>query len=243
MDTHEHRRMAEHEEWYWWHLARESIVRRMIKRFGPDSPRILDVGCGTGATTASLLPFGPVLGLDIGDTALRLARERNVTVTRANAVDLPVRNESFDIVVALDVLEHLDDDVAAVRSIRNALEPGGILVATVPAYECLWSPHDEAVGHKRRYVRSRLERSLVAGGLQVEVCTYVMAAILPLAAAFRLAGRILPHNAGPSESDYPAMPAFLNTLLTHITSFDGRLIEWFNLPFGLTVLAVARRTD
>ncbi len=243
MDAREHQRMAEHEEWYWWHLARKAIVQRVIQRHAPASPRILDVGCGTGATTASLLCFGPVVGLDIGDAALRLARQRNVTVTRSNAVDLPVRNQSFDVVVALDVLEHLDDDVAAIKSIRNTLTPNGILIATVPAYEFLWSGHDVALGHKRRYARGGLKQALEAGGLKVEVCSYVMAAILPVAAVIRLADRILPGRSTERQSDYPAVPAVLNTLLTHISAFDGRLIEWFNLPFGLTVLAVARRTD
>jgi len=243
MDAHEHQRMAEHEEWYWWHLARKAIVHRLIRRHAPASPRILDVGCGTGATTASLLCFGPVIGLDIGEAALRRARQRNLTVTRSNAVHLPLRNESFDVVVALDVFEHLDDDVAAIRSIRNTLAPDGVLIATVPAYEFLWSSHDIALGHKRRYVRGRLIQALEAGGLKVEVCSYVMAAILPVAAVIRLADRILPGRSAQRQSDYPAVPTFLNTLLTHVSAFDGRLIEWFNLPFGLSVLAVARRTD
>ena len=215
----------------------------MIRRHAPASPRILDVGCGTGATTASLLGFGPVVGLDIGDAALRLARQRNVMVTRSNAVDLPVRNQSFDVVVALDVLEHLDDDVAAIRSIRNTLAPDGVLIATVPAYEFLWSSHDVALGHKRPYARRRLKQALEAGGLKIEVCSHIMAAILPVAAVIRLANRILPWRSTERQSDYSTLPAVLNSLLTHVSAFDGRLIEWFNLPFGLSVLAVARRTD
>jgi SAM-dependent methyltransferase len=241
MDTREYTRLAEHEEWYWWHRAREMIVRRVLQRHAPANARILDVGCGTGATTASLRPFGSVLGLDIGSEALGHAHERNLPVARSSAAQLPVPPGAFDVVVALDLLEHLDDDVAAAGEIRAALAPGGFLLATVPAYPFLWSSHDIALEHRRRYTRRQLRDVLERAGFEVELCSYMMSAILPAAMAVRLAERLRPRAQPPAESGYLPLPSFLNSLLTHLVGLDGYLVRWLNLPFGLSVLALARR--
>jgi SAM-dependent methyltransferase len=241
MDTHEYARLAEHEEWYWWHRAREMIVRRVLRRHAPANARILDVGCGTGATTASLRPFGSVLGLDIGSEALTRARERNLPVARSSAARLPVPPGAFDVVVALDLLEHLDDDVAAAGEIRAALAPGGFLLTTVPAYSFLWSSHDIALEHRRRYARRQLRKVLERAGFELELCSYVMTAILPAAMAMRLAERLLPRAQRPAESGYLPLPSLLNSLLAHLVGLDGYLVRWLNLPFGLSVLALARR--
>ena len=241
MDTREYTRLAEHEEWYWWHRAREMIVHRVLARHAPADARILDVGCGTGATTASLRAFGSLLGLDISSEALGRAHERNLLVARSSAVQLPVPPGTFDVVVALDLLEHTDDDVAAAAEIRAALAPGGLLLATVPAYPFLWSRHDIALEHRRRYTRRQLRDVLERGGFEVELCSYVMSAILPAAMAVRLAERLRPRTQPPAESGYVPLPSLLNSLLTHLVGLDGYLVRWLNLPFGLSVLALARQ--
>jgi SAM-dependent methyltransferase len=241
MDAREHARLAEHEEWYWWHRGRELIVQRVLRRHAPAQARILDTGCGTGATTASLRAFGSVLGLDIGSEALTRARERNLPVARSSVTRLPVPPGSFDVVVALDLLEHVDDDIAAAVEMRAALAPGGFLLATVPAYRFLWSSHDIALEHRRRYTRRQLLDVLERAGFEVELCSYVMSAILPAAVAVRLAERLSPRAQRPAESGYPPVPAFLNSLLTHLVGLDGYLVRWLKLPFGLSVLALGRR--
>ncbi len=241
MEAAEHDRLAEHEEWYWWHRARERIVHRVLERWAPPRPRILDVGCGTGLTTASLRRFGPVVGVDLGPEALRRARQRSLPVARSCADPLPVPSQHFDVVVALDVLEHLDDDVAAAREILRALVPGGLLVATVPAYAFLWSSHDVALGHKRRYRRGQLRDVLLRAGFALERCSYVMSAILPAAALLRLAERLRPARQEPARSGYVPVPRMVNEVLTRVVGFDGRLVQRAVLPFGLSVLAVARR--
>jgi SAM-dependent methyltransferase len=241
MNPREHARLAEHEEWYWWHRARERVVHRILRRVAPPNARILDVGCGTGATSASLRRFGPVLGMDVGSEALSRARQRGLLVTRSSATRLPVRGGAFDVVVALDVLEHLDDDAAALREIREALEPGGALLATVPAYPFLWSSHDVALGHRRRYLRRQLIERLRDTGFELELCSYVMSSILPAAMAMRLAERLLPAGRRKSQSGYVPLPAPLNGLLTRLAAFEGYLLRWLRLPFGLSIVALARR--
>lgn len=241
MDAAEHARLAEHEEWYWWHRARERIVHRVLEHWAPPHPRILDVGCGTGHMTASLQRFGTVVGVELGSEALAIARSRGLQVARSLAMPLPVPRNAFGVAVALDVLEHLDDDAAAAREILACLEPGGVFVATVPAYMFLWSSHDVALGHRRRYRRRQLRDLLEAAGFVIERCSYVMSAVLPLAAALRLAERFRPGTDQPATSGYVGLPRALNELLTRVVGLDGRLVRHVVLPFGLSVLAVARR--
>jgi len=241
MDAREHERLAHFEEWYWWHRGRRAIVQRLLARHAPSTARILDVGCGTGATTLGLRQFGAVVGMDIGGRALEVARERGISVARASAAQLPARSDSFDLVVALDVLEHLEDDVAAAREMRAALRPGGLLLATVPAYPFLWSGHDEALGHRRRYRRRQLLGVLERAGFEVVLCSYAMSSILPAAIVVRLAERWARRGPPRRESGYIAVPAPINRLLSWITSTESHLLRWITLPFGLSLAVVARR--
>jgi SAM-dependent methyltransferase len=234
-------RLADFEEWYWWHRARQTIVRRVLRRYAPPRAEILDLGCGTGATSAELLPFGGVIGLDVGAAALRHARRRGLAVAQASGERLPVRDAAVDVVVALDVLEHLDDDRGALAEIRRVLRPGGLLLATVPAYAFLWSSHDEALGHRRRYARGELRRRIAEAGFEIRLCSYVMASILPIAIAVRLSQRLRRRKA-PPQSGYIALPRPVNDLLAHVAGLDGLIVPIVPLPFGLSIIAVARRS-
>lgn len=241
MEAREHERLAHFEEWYWWHRGRRAIVQRLLELYAPPSARILDVGCGTGATTLRLGRFGAVVGMDIGRRALEVAGKRGIPVAQASAARLPARAGAFDLVVALDVLEHLEDDLAAAREMRAALRPGGLFVATVPAYPCLWSSHDEALGHMRRYRRRQLVATLERAGFEIDFCSYVMASILPAAVVVRLYERWVRHGSAQRESGYVRVPALLNSLLAWITSSGSLLLPWIRLPFGLSLAVVAHR--
>ena len=178
MRTDELRQLAEAEESYWWHRGRQRIVRRVLTRYVAPNSRILDVGCGPGGTTKSYSGANHVLGVDASDESTRLARGRGLEVALMDATHLATRAQSWDAIVALDLIEHVDDDVAALREMREALRPGGTLVATVPAYQFLWSSHDEAVGHRRRYTKGQLERVAREAGFEVVLGAYVMSSIL-----------------------------------------------------------------
>jgi SAM-dependent methyltransferase len=240
LESEELERMAGFEEWYWWHVARQSIVRRMLRRYAPPRARMLDVGCGTGATTAALANLGTISGIDRGPAALRHARARGLAVALGSAENLPARSAAFDVVVALDVLEHLDDDRRALLEIRRVLRPGGILVSTVPAYAFLWSSHDEALGHRRRYRRPQLRERLRSAGFEIALCSYIMGSILPVAIVVRLADRLL-RRGRSARSDYPALPRVLNTALARVVGLGGVLAPFVPLPFGLSIISVARR--
>ena len=240
MESDELERMARFEDWYWWHTARRTIVRRILRRFAPPRARILDLGCGTGATTASLAEFGAVCGIDMGPAALKHASARGLAVARGSAEHVPLRASALDVVVALDVLEHLDDDRRALREILRVLRPGGILLATVPAYTFLWSSHDDAIGHRRRYVRSELRERVAAAGFEIPLCSYIMGSVLPIAVVVRLAERLRPRR-GPPQSSYPELPRAVNAVLARVAALGGQLAPIVPLPFGLSIMIVARR--
>ena len=240
MKAEELERLASFEEWYWWHRGRRKIICRILQRYAPPHARILDVGCGTGATTAALSRFGGVSGLDMGLDALRHAHARGLPVARGSAENLPVGDATLDVVVALDVLEHLDDDRRALGEILRVLRPGGLLLATVPAYPFLWSSHDVALGHRRRYRRAELRERLSTAGFEITLSSYVMGSILPAAIVVRLAERLW-RRQGPAESGYLTLPRPLNDLLARVVGLDGYLVRIMVLPFGLSVVAVARR--
>ena len=176
----------------------------------------------------------------MGPAALRHARARGLSVARGSAEKLPVRAAALDVVVALDVIEHLDDDRLALREMLRVLRPGGVLLATVPAYAFLWSSHDEALGHRRRYLRPQLRERVLDAGFEIALCSYIMGSILPIAIAVRLAERVL-RRRGPAQSDYPTLPRFLNDALARLVGLGGHVAPIVSLPFGLSIMVVARR--
>jgi SAM-dependent methyltransferase len=244
MDAAEIARLARYEDWYWWHRARRSIIEVLLRQAvrGTEN-RILDVGAGTGATSLALRRFGTVLGIDLSPEAMQIARDRGLAVARMDATRLALPAAGFDVVVALDVLEHLEDDVACVRELVRVLRPGGVLLVTVPAYNWLWSSHDVANRHLRRYRRHSLRRVLQQGDLDIEVCSYVMLSMLLPAAVYRLLER-LPGRRRPDEEaevHFTPVPPLINSLLAHVASWGGHLAGRVWLPFGLSIAAVARR--
>src|SRR5262245_33534027 len=244
MDAAEIARLARYEDWYWWHRARRSIIEVLLRNAlsGTDN-RILDVGAGTGATSLALRKFGTVLGIDLSAEAMEIARDRGLAVARMDATALAVPSATFVVVVALDVLEHLEDDAALMHELVRVLKPGGVLLVTVPAYKWLWSSHDVANHHWRRYTRRSLRHVLEGGGLHIEICSYVMLSMLLPAAAYRLMER-LPGRSRPDEDaevHFTQVPAPLNEALAHVASWGGHLAGHLWLPFGLSIAAVARR--
>jgi SAM-dependent methyltransferase len=144
-------------------------------------------------------------------------------------------------VVALDVLEHIPDHAAAAREIARTLVPGGLVYVTVPAYRALWSSHDVALMHQRRYVAREVRDLLRAAGLETVHLTYTVSTYLPLAWGVRTLRRRLRPN-GPPRTDIVPTPPWLNTLLRGYLEAEGRAALKLPAPFGLTVFAVARRT-
>jgi len=243
MQQHTYSIMYEVEGRHWWFAGRrriiESFLRRICKKLGSKSPHILDVGCGTGANLEMLSQFGDAEGVDVSAEALAFCRERGLTkVRQGEAEHLPYDDGSFDLVTGLDVVEHLDDDVAGLKEMRRVLRPGGYVLLFVPAFMFLWGVQDDISHHRRRYTRSGLEHAIRAAGFEIERITYAnITFFMPI-----LVGRLLMRVTGfrPASENNLTIGA-LNGILGRILGAESSILQRVNLPFGVSAICVARR--
>lgn len=233
------------EDTHWWFAGRRAVVFDELRRrlaAAPDSgdrPRVLDLGCGTGRNLVELQRLGEAFGLDIEAKALEYCRRRGMrSVAQARAEDLPFRDESFDVVTALDLLEHLDDDVAGAREIYRVLRPGGTFLAFVPAYRWLWGPQDEVSHHRRRYTPRRLASAVRRAGLRIRRLTHANLFLLPLI----LAGRTYLRASGRQvASENGLHPGWVNPILKAIFTSERHVLRRADLPLGVSILCVATK--
>jgi SAM-dependent methyltransferase len=231
--------MAAVERGHWWFRAKRALVVDQLARFEAADGPLLDVGCGTGGLLEALADERTVMGAELDPRAIALAADavQGARLVRASAAALPVRSDAVAAVTALDVVEHLDDDVAALRELGRAAHRGLVVVA-VPAYPWAWSDHDVRLGHRRRYTRRTLEEAARAAGLEVLRTTYFHSWVAPIALVVRRTpvGRLLRGTAEEASFVHPVV----NRLLTGVTALERRILRRTDLPFGLSVLLVAR---
>jgi len=231
------------DEHHWWYRGRRRVIRAELDRLPlPEHARVLDAGCGSGRTLVELVDYGAVSGIELNTDAASLARDRELGEVRVGRLEeLPWDDATFDLITCLDVIEHVPDDVAALAELWRVCRPGGWLLVTVPAYQALWSRHDEANHHYRRYSRSMLRGSARAGGFQVERLTSFNSLLLAPAAAVRLAQRRMGTHNGYTN-DLELGPAWLNDVLERPLALEANwLARGRTLPLGLSLLAVLRR--
>lgn len=249
MERQEYHTLHDIEETYWWHVGRRNILSTVLKRFiSTPVDTIVDVGCGTGADHALLKDFGKkVIGFDTSDDALTYCRSRGWTsVSRIEADHpLPLADHSVDLITLLDVVEHVERDTTLLRDVLRTLKPSGHAVITVPAYGWLWSEHDEALHHYRRYTLKRFMRQLTAVGFEVTLASYVIVFSFPIVVLFRALNGVKNILSGKTsvssrETSYLRLPQILNALFTRILTWEGKLLRWIRFPFGTSLLIVAR---
>jgi SAM-dependent methyltransferase len=231
------------DEHHWWYRGRRRVIRAELDRLAlPPGARVLDAGCGSGRTLQELVDYGQVSGLELNAEAAELARGRGLgEVMIGRLEELPWDDGTFDLITCLDVIEHVPDDVAALIELRRVCRPGGWLLVTVPAYQALWSRHDEANHHYRRYSRPRLRGAVAAAGWRIERVSAFNSLLLGPAAAVRLAQRRLSTGNGDT-SDLDLGPAWLNDVLEWPLALEARwLAHGRTLPAGLSLLALLRR--
>jgi len=242
MNFVEYERMFVNEDQYWWFLARRELILELLEGLPGGAERertILDIGCGTGANAAAFQRFGQVVGLDLSPLALDCSRRRGLrTLVQGGAEAIPIADRSAEVVVATDVIEHLDDDLAALREFHRVLKPGGRALVTVPAYEFLWSEHDDAMMHRRRYTRGLLRRRAETAGFEVERITHHTSLLFPLAL-----GRLLKRKprSRPPESLVTPVPRTLHHALLAIQRLERRLLRRLDFAWGLSLAAILRR--
>ncbi len=232
-------RMADHDERHWWYTARRQILETLIRREvrPPAKARILEVGCGTGHSLPMLRRFGEVDAVEIDPSSRAKAAQRLGKPVHDSRLPelhgLPAG--TFDLICALDVIEHIADDHATVASLAARLKPGGKLLLTVPAHQWMWSGHDVANHHHRRYSRGGLRALLTNSPLKVEHVGYFNSLLFPLAVASRFAGKLR----GKDDSDDALPPRPVNALFAAVFAAERHLVGRVPLTPGLSLFAIA----
>ena len=235
---------AEIEAVHWWFVGRRELFARLLTESGlAQDCDALDIGTSTGTNLRMLghLGFRHVTGLDTSPEAARYCQEKGLgQVEVGDVCALPFADQSFDVVLATDVLEHVDDDCAALREIRRVLRQGGRALITVPAFSSLWGPQDDLAHHKRRYVRGQLLDAIDRANLRVRRSFYFNYILfVPIWLARRILSVIKPALRSENEINTPA----LNRVLTWIFRVDVRTAERISPPFGVSALALVERVD
>jgi SAM-dependent methyltransferase len=224
---------------HWWFLGRKHLLRALLGSAVVRDLLILDAGCGTGLAEDVLDPLGTVIGIDVAPEALcDRASTCPERLCLASIDPAPFRSGIFDLVVALDIIEHIEDDAAALREMHRLCRPGGRLLITVPAYDWLRSAHDEALGHYRRYSVRQIADLMRDAGFRPTKVSYSVTAPFPAAVAFRFLRRLLRSSGG---SDMFEVPRLINSAMTALMRLEAALIKRVNLPFGLSVVAIGIR--
>lgn len=239
MNDREYDRMFELEDQYWWFVGRRRLALQWVESSVPSQAPILDFGCGTGVVMSELARRAPVVGIDMSEKALRYCKSRDLTnLVQARGEHVPLQSGTFGGVVALDIFEHIEDDSLAFREAFRLLQPGGALVLSVPAFQSLWGPHDVALHHFRRYTRHELRSKLEKAGFRVERCSYAVFFLFPIVLAIRVLEK---RRKDQAKASLPAVPAWANRFLIGLQTFEGRLVQKVTLPWGSSVVAIARK--
>jgi SAM-dependent methyltransferase len=231
--------MAELDQRHWWYRARREVLAALIRRLArpPAGAQVLEIGCGTGHNLPMLAQFGEVHALELDEEARTHAQRRlGREIMSAPLPELAgVPDRAYDLIGAFDVIEHIDDDAAAVRSIAGKLKRGGKFVMTVPAHSWMWSAHDVVNHHKRRYSKRALKALIGASPLRLEGIGYFNSLLFPAAVAERLSSKLR----GKDDANVKLPPAPLNTILERTFASERHLVGRVPLPPGLSLYAVA----
>lgn len=229
----------------WWFRVRRNLIFALLKKYLPAATRkteILDFGCGSGFLVGELQKLGyEASGLDRSAEAIDYGTGRgirNLKIQQGDKIDFP--DGRFNLVLALDVLEHIKDDARAIREIERVLKPGGWVIITAPAYMFLWGVQDEVSRHFRRYSRSELVNKFKSSSsLKIIKQSYFNTLLFPPIALFRLVSKLLPKP--KRESDFEIGGGFVNSVFYYIFNLESDLLKYLNFPFGVSILLVAKK--
>jgi SAM-dependent methyltransferase len=237
MDEYLYRRFYEIEQRHWWFVARQDILCRYIETVLklPHDAHVLDVGCGTGAMLKELSKRYVAYGVDSSDTAIAYCNKRGLHNTFVGNLDALPENETFHLITFFDVIEHIDNDIDVLCEAFKLLNEGGSVLITVPAYQWLWSKHDELNHHKRRYTMHRLALTVQRSGFQLIHMTYFNTLLFPLAVIRRMWDKMLNDNV----DDLALPPAIINKLFLEVFRLEKVLVPHLVLPFGVSILCHA----
>lgn len=237
--------MSDVEENNWWHEGRRRILCDTIELVlkNVKNPMILDVGCGTGGTSNAFLKLGNLIGTDFSFAALKLASKKGLeNIFRSTLTDIPLKNNSFDVITAFDVIEHVKDDSTVLLELKRLIKYNGHLVITVPAFQFLWSEHDVALSHFRRYTISTLTKVLNDSGFEIVRISYFVSFIFPPYALYRILTRNSINKEKP-KTVKRTFPKSINNLFLKFILIENKLLKKIDLPFGISLICIARKKN
>lgn len=250
MEVAEYKKMFDQEDRHWWFQGRYELVKRVLERHAPKPEGrpldMLDIGCGTGLFLQRWGAGKNAVGLDFSREGLKFTRTRGLSrLVCGDAQKIPFAAERFDLVTAFDLVEHVDRDGDLVAEVHRVLRPGGVFMATVPAHPFLWSQHDVALHHKRRYVYKQFNALFDPAKWNRKRFTFAFATIFPAAAVVRtIAGKPKQNGHGPAKEQADtnrATAGWLNNALIGWHKVEASWIERFNAPFGLSLMTVQEK--
>jgi ubiquinone/menaquinone biosynthesis C-methylase UbiE len=243
MEKQEYQNMYNAEDTHFYYVSLHKLVLRLIKQYAPVKSRlnILDAGCGTGRLAELMQPLGTVTGIDMSDEALKFAKTRGIKVQKASVMKLPFKNNEFDIITSIDVLYHkaVTDDNKALKEFKRILKPGGIVIIRLQAIPWLKNSHDHVVHSNKRYSKQEVKKKLLESGFTIEKLTYMNMSLAPIAIGQHIFQKFLPPS--KDHSSIGQTNKFINMTAENILTAENTILHTANLPFGLGVIAVARK--
>jgi 2-polyprenyl-3-methyl-5-hydroxy-6-metoxy-1,4-benzoquinol methylase len=229
------------EEKHWWFRGRRSIIDMFFKKYGivAGKSHILDFGCNTGFFVGRLQEKGyEVKGIDMSSDAVEFGTKMGVRNLVVGKTPVPFLSNSFDVFLALDVIEHIQDHDAAMRDLYRVLKPGGTAFVMVPAFMFMWGLQDKVAHHFRRYSKKELKQLVLRNGFKIERITYFNFFMFIPIAIVRILQRVVPPK---RSSDFDINNMFINTILTKLFVFEARLMKYINFPFGVSLIIVLKK--
>lgn len=229
---------------HWWFGAKHKIVRSLLARYAPAAPttrpRVIDLGCGCGYLLHLINDQYDAVGMDGSSQAVEFSRKRGVRVEEGMLPEpVPFEDGQADVIMMLDVLEHLQDDTTCFTTATKLLKPGGIAICTVPAYPWLWTKRDEFHQHFRRYTKRAFTSLMNIDGMKSEFVTHMNAVLFPAAVGERVLRKFVPLKEGHGDLKVPATP--INALFRESYAAERVLLGRLPIPFGLSLVSVSRK--
>jgi ubiquinone/menaquinone biosynthesis C-methylase UbiE len=249
MDPVYHREVYNLEDDYWWFKSKRYLLVRTLRDlanyFGQEI-RLLDSGCGTGANLREISKFFPSVGVEKYFDGLLLCKNRSLNnVLNGQLERLPFKDESFDVVLAMDVLEHVDDDIEVLKELFRVSKKNGILITHVPAFMFLWSDHDIAVSHKRRYITEKFVKQLEKSNFKVKYINYRLCLffILGILRKYLIKIKKIIKKDREIKSSRPKVGRIINYILYIIVKWEDRLLNYIHPPVGLSIFCIAQKKN